>query len=102
MKYRTHRVRPPAVPPEVQQIRQAGEELGQHAARAPTRARVIFQTVSEVAIVGSITASGLAALYHLWEKATRRPDHHGHEPGQQEGDDQPPRRHGAVTAGHSR
>jgi hypothetical protein len=99
MRHWTQRVRPPSGPQELQQIRQAGEQLGQHAGRAPGRARVIFQTVSEIAVVGSITIGGILALYHLWDKAAR---HHGHEPGQEGGGDRPPHRHAIAAAGHGR
>ncbi len=103
MRHWAHRVRPPAVPPEVQHLRQAAEELGHHAGRAPGRARVIFQTVSEVVLVGSITIGGIAAAYHLWEKLTRHPAHNAHEPAQEDDDRRrPPRRHTAATAGHGR
>jgi hypothetical protein len=102
MRHWTRYVRPSGVPPEVQQLRQAAEDLGHHAGRAPGRARVSFQTVSDVIIGAAIAVGGAAAAYHLYEKLTRHPDRHGPAPGQEGGDDRHPRRHAAAAAGHGR
>jgi hypothetical protein len=63
----THRVRRPAMPQELQQVRDAAQDLAQQASRAPGRARTVFETVADVALIGTAVISGALAGVTLWK-----------------------------------
>jgi len=67
MKDWTRRVRPPAGPQELQQIRDAANELARQAGRAPGKAKIVFQTVADYALIGSVVISGALASVHLFK-----------------------------------
>jgi hypothetical protein len=93
------------MPQELQDARQAAEELGRYAGRAPGRASVIFQTVSDIALLATISVSGALAAVHLWRALNHHADRNTRQPEpqpQKSGDDRPPHRRIALTAGHSR
>ena len=67
MKDWTRRVRPPAGPQELQQIRDAAQELAHQASRAPGKAKIVFQAVADYALIGSVVISGALASVHLFK-----------------------------------
>jgi hypothetical protein len=81
-------------PRELQELRAILEDLGQQAGHAPGKARLIFQTVSDVAILGTVVLSGALAAVHLWKSLYPRPkeDRHGPAPDPAGADREPPRR----------
>jgi hypothetical protein len=103
MKHWTQRVRPPG-PRELQNIRDAAEDLERQAKRAPHGTGPVFEKVTQVLFLGTALLSTVLASIHLYNKLSRphhSPPRDGHEPGQQSGDDRrPPRRHVAAAASH--
>ncbi len=77
----SRRIRPPAGPPELQQIRDAAQELAQQASRAPGKARVVFQTVADCAMIGTVVVSGALASIHLWKALFSTHSGHAQAPG---------------------
>jgi hypothetical protein len=105
MRHWTNRVRPPTMPPELQDARQAAEELGRYAGRAPGRARVIFQTVSDIALLATISVSGALAAVHLWRALNHHADRYNRQPEsqpQESGNDRPPHHRIRIAADTSR
>jgi hypothetical protein len=103
----TNRVQPPGVPSELQQARAAAEDLARQGSRAQGRTGLVFQTVSQVLLIGSAAVSATLGAVHLWRAlAKANPPHgpHHHQPGEGgSGGRQPPRRHAAHgAAGHGR
>jgi hypothetical protein len=93
------RVRRPAGPPPLQEVQTAARNLAEQAGLAPGKARVVFQTVADVALLGTVLISGALATVHLWKALfpQHKEDHPGHEPAGS--DRSPPRRRGPrVTA----
>jgi hypothetical protein len=93
---RVHR-RGPA--PKLQEVRAAAENLAEQAGIAPGRTRMVFQTVADVALVGTVLVSGVLAAVHLYRALFPRhkQDHLGPEPSGS--DHSPPRRRGPRAAG---
>jgi hypothetical protein len=74
-------------------MRDAAEDLGREARRAPGEGRRMFQTVSDVAILGTVLISGALAAVHLYRALfpQHKEAHPGSEPAGR--DRVPPRRH---------
>jgi hypothetical protein len=104
MKSWTHRVRRTAdMPPELQDARQAAEELGRYAGRATARGRMIFQTVSDIALLATISVSGALAAVHLWRALSHHADRNNRQPETQpqgSGNDRPPHHDITIAASH--
>jgi hypothetical protein len=81
-------------PRELQQLRDAVQDIARQAGHAPGRARVVFQTVADCAIIGTAVISGVLASIHLWKALfpTKRVDRHDTSPARDDGRE-PPRRH---------
>jgi hypothetical protein len=112
MRHWSQRVRPqpPAIAPEVQQVRNAAIDIAQQAHHAPGRAGTAFRTVADCALIGTAVISGALASLHLWKALFPKPHDdrrgrpgEGREPQPQDsGKDRPPRRHLTIAAGHGR
>jgi hypothetical protein len=64
----TRRVRrPPVGPQELGLVRDAAEDLAQHANYAPGKGRLVFRTVADCALVGTAVIGGALACVHLWK-----------------------------------
>jgi hypothetical protein len=74
----TGRVRGPARPQELQELRAAAQDLAQQAHHAPGRTGIVFQNVANIAIVGTAVIGGALAAVHLWKAVFPR----NHAPGQ--------------------
>jgi hypothetical protein len=74
-------------------MRDAAEDLAREAHRAPVEGRRMFQTVSDVAILGTVLISGGLAAVHLYRALF--PQHKEAHPGPEPADRDrvPPRRH---------
>jgi hypothetical protein len=90
----TRRVRRPVGPQELQALRDAMQDISQQAGHAPGRARVIFQTVADCAIIGTAVISGALASIHLWKALfpKKREDKHELSPEAGSSGREPPRR----------
>lgn len=81
MKHWTQRVRPqpPAVLPEVQQIRHAAQDLAQQAAHAPGRTANALRMMADSVMIGAAFVTAIAAGVHLYKSLFPRPhdDKHG-------------------------
>lgn len=97
----TRRVHRPLGSQELQQVRNAAEDLAQQARQTPGRARVVFETIAEVAIIGSVVISGALASIHLWKALfpNKHEDRHERSPGPADDGREPPHRHLAPSAG---
>jgi hypothetical protein len=107
MRHWSQRVRPqpPAISPEMQQVRNAAIDIAQQAGHAPGRTGTVFRTVADCALIGTAVISGALASLHLWKALFPKPHDNGqgHEPQPQEsGNDRPPRRHLTMIGGHGR
>jgi hypothetical protein len=80
--------------PELREIRDAARDLAQQGQHAPGRARIVFQTVADVALIGTAVISGALASVHLWKALTRtqRETHHGNAPDSATVGGSPPRK----------
>jgi hypothetical protein len=92
---------------ELQDMRDAAQDLGRQAGHAPGRVGTAFRTVADCALIGTAVISGALASIHLYKALHPREDKHGREPQPQgSGDDLPPHRHIAIVAdrhhGHGR
>jgi len=89
----THRVPRPPGPQELTHVRYAAQDLANEAGRARGKARIVFQTVADCALIGTVVISGILASVHLWRALFPRNSEHcrtGHpEPA---GNDRPPPR----------
>jgi hypothetical protein len=88
------RIRRPAGPLPLQEVQAAARDLADQAGLAPGKMRVVFQTVSDVALLGTVLVSGALATVHLYKALSPRhkEDHPGPEPAG--GDRSPPNRRG--------
>jgi hypothetical protein len=107
MKPWAHRVRPqsPPMPPAVQEVQNAAQQLAQQAHHAPGRVGTVFRTVADCALIGTAVISGALASVHLYKSLFPRPraDRHQHEPQPQgSGEDRRPPRHLTMVADHGR
>jgi hypothetical protein len=73
------RVRPVSGPRELQQLRDAAQDIAERSGLAPSRARVVFQTVADCALIGTALISGGLAAIHLYKALFPKPhgDRHG-------------------------
>jgi hypothetical protein len=99
----TRRVRRPATPPNLHEVRAAAENLAEQAGMARGKRQLVFQTVADVVLLGTVVISGALAAVHLYRALFPRhkEDHHGPEPAG--GGHLPPRRRGpraSATADH--
>jgi hypothetical protein len=79
-------------------MRDAAQVLAREAHRAPGEGRRMFQTVSDVAILGTVLISGALAAVHLYRALLRHKEAHTtSEPGGSEREP-PRRRHSHVEA----
>jgi hypothetical protein len=79
----------------VQNVRDAARDLARESTRVPGQGRVIFQTVADVALIGTAVLSGALAAVTLWKALFRRhagEPHPAVEPASG-GAASPPRRH---------
>jgi hypothetical protein len=60
--------------PQLHEVRDAAHDLTQQAERVPGKARIVFQTVADVALIGTAVVSGALAAVHLWKALTH--SHH--------------------------
>ena len=100
----TSRVRPPEGTPSLRQVQDAAENLADHAGITPGKTRVVFQTVTDTAIiVSALTATTLAAM-HLYKTLFPRHREDRHSPEPAGGGHSPPRRRGphAIASGEDR
>jgi len=88
---------PPATPP-LKQLRDAAENLAGQAGVPPGKMRVVFQTVADAALLGTVVLSGALAAVHLYKTLfpRRKDDHPTPEPAGS--GRSPPRRPPTVTA----
>jgi hypothetical protein len=79
-------------------VRDAARNLAEQAGVAPGKARVVFQTVADIALLGTVLVSGALATVHLFKALHPRhkEDHPGPEPAG--GDRSPPHHPGPHTA----
>jgi hypothetical protein len=85
-----HRVSHPFAPPPLRQVQEAARDLTEHV--APGKSRVVFETVTHVAIIGSALIGGALGLVHLYRLLFPRhkPEQHAPQPAAHSGG--PPRR----------
>ncbi|HYV36077.1 MAG TPA: hypothetical protein VE988_10265 [Gemmataceae bacterium] len=74
----TQRIRRPAVAKELFEMRAAARDLAQQGQHAPGKARLVFQTVADIALIGTAVISGALAAVHLW-KALARSNRESHD-----------------------
>jgi hypothetical protein len=92
------RVRRPAGTPPLEDVQKAARNLAEQAGIAPGKTRVVFQTVADVALLGTVVISGALAAIHLYKTVFPRhkEDHSGPEPAG--ADHSPPWHRGSHTA----
>jgi hypothetical protein len=97
----SHRVRRPVGPQELQQLRDAAQDIAQQSGHAPGRVRVVFQTVADCAFIGTAVISGALASIHLWKALFPRPheEHRDHSAETSGNGREPPRRLQSVASG---
>jgi|GEM_PF-2801277 len=98
----THRVLRPPGPQELHNVRYAAMDLAHEAGRAPGKARIVFQTVADCALIGTVVISGVLASVHLFRALVPRNSEHGQTglPEPAGNDRSPPRRPvSKLTAG---
>jgi hypothetical protein len=93
------RVRRQSETPPMQEVQKAARNLAEQAGIAPGKIRVVFQTVADVALVGTVVISGALAAVHLYKTIFPRhkEDHPAPEPAGS-GHSQPRRRGRHATA----
>lgn len=93
-----HRIHGSAGQAPLRDAQSAVERLAEHAGLGGGRARVVFQVVTDVALLGTVLISGVLAAVHLYRAL--RPRHKGDQPNPDTAtaDGSPPRRNGRPTA----
>ena len=95
----SNRVRHPSATPPLHQAQAAAQNLAEQAGHIlPGKARVVFQTVSDVALLGTVVISGALAAIHLCRTLFPRHKQDHSDPEPAGGDRSPPRRRGPCTA----
>jgi len=97
-----YRVLRPPGSQELQQVRYAAQDLANQAGRTPGKARIVFQTVADCALIGTVVISGILASVHLWRALfPRNSEHRRTGQTQPAGNDRPPPRRpvSQLTAG---
>jgi len=92
-----HRVRHPAGAP-LNQVQAAARNLAEQAGLAPGKAQVVFQTVADVALLGTVVVSGALAAVHLYKALFPKHKEDQRAPEPAGGDRSPPRRRNARAA----
>ena len=84
--------------PPLRQVQAAAENLADQAGLPPGRARAVFQTVTDFAVIGTVVLSGALAAVHLYK--TLFPRHKNDQPAPEPagGNRSPPRRPGSRVA----
>lgn len=88
------RVRHPTGEPPLQDVRKAAQNLVEQAGIAPGKARVVFQTVADVALLGTVVISGVLATIHLYKSLFPRHKENPPLPHPAGGGRSPPRHRG--------
>ena len=70
----TQSVRRPLATAELLEVRDAARDLAQQGQHTPGKARVVFQTVADVAFIGTAVIGGALAVIHLWKALARHHD----------------------------
>jgi hypothetical protein len=83
---RLHR---PAGRQPLDEVQAAARQLAEH---APGKARVVFETVTSVAIISSALIGGALGLIHLYRNLFPKHKENSHTPEPAGGDGSPPRR----------
>src|SRR5438105_532578 len=100
----TRRIRRVSGPRELQQLRDAAQDIAEQSGHAPSRASVVFITVANCALVGTAVLSGALAAIHLWKALRPKPHEDRHEPAPDPAgaDREPPHRRDRhlAAAGH--
>jgi len=91
------RIRHPAGTPPLAEVQSAVRNLAGQAGIAPGKMRIVFQTVSDVALLGTVFISGTLAAVHLYKALFPRhkEDHPTPEPAG--GNRSPPRRRNPLA-----
>jgi len=93
------RVRHPEGEPPLQDVQRAAQNLAEQAGIAPGKARVVFQTVADVALLGTVVISAVLATTHLYKTLFPRNKESHPVPEPAGGGRSPPRHRGPrVTA----
>jgi len=87
----TRRVRRPPGPEELAQVRDAAQDLAQQASHAPGKARIVFQTVADCALIGTAVIGSALASIHLWKALFPRHSEHSQAPGHADNQGDSPR-----------
>jgi len=101
----TRRINPRNLPPDLQDLRHAGHDLGQEAHHFRGRTGVVFQQVSQCVILTSVLATASLAFFHLWKGLCRDYDkgHRDHSPTHDsDAESDSPRRHTRDIGDHAR
>ena len=100
-----HRVRPVPGTPPLRDVQAAAQNLAEQVGLAPGKARVVFQTIADVALVGTVLVSGALAGVHLWKALFPKHKANQDGPDPAAGGRLPPRRPGHqptfAAGGHS-
>ncbi len=99
----TQRVQGQAATQELREVRDAAMDLAQQGQHAPGKARLVFQTVADVALIGTAVIGGALAAVHLWKAlAGRRSEQHqGGTPEPAGAGRHPPRNRGRHAVAHA-
>jgi hypothetical protein len=95
----SRRIRRTPGPQELQQLRDAAHDIADQSRHVPGRARLVFSTVAECAIVSTAVISGVLASIHLYKALfpKQHDDHSNRSPEPASSGREPPRRRAPVT-----
>ena len=95
----SRRVRRTPGPQELQQLRDAARDIADQSRHVPGRARLVFSTVAECAIVSTAVISGVLASIHLYKALfpKQHDDHSNRSPEPAGSGREPPRRSPPVA-----
>jgi hypothetical protein len=88
-----NRIRHPSRTPPMQQVQAAAQNLADQVGIAPGKTRVVFQTVADVALLGTVVISGALAAIHLYRTLFPKHKESPHYPEAASAGGMPPRRH---------
>ena len=96
----TKRVRRPMAADELLQVRDAARDLAEQGRHAPGKGRLVFQTVADVAFIGTAVIGGALAVIHLWKALSRShaAEAHQYPRHEPEGEGHTPPRHCRLHA----
>jgi hypothetical protein len=100
----SRRIRHQAEVPSLHEAKAAAQNLAERVGFAPGKARVIFETVADVALLGTVLVSGALATVHLYKAFFARHKENQPAPEPAGNDRSPPHRRGrhATAAAHDR